>query len=230
MRALFFALVFLLPSLGAAAPDADFITYEAKHRPAPELVRVASGLFASRAKISEYNGKIIISAPESVGKSVLKLFAELDHPARKFRVRLRNRGNSRSEQRGAGAQVKGRELRVGVTDETTDSRGQMGQAVEMLEGSEALVGDAAAQVRLRLQLLGKDKVRASIQSAATQVLTTTELDLQLGEWQAISGLKGDKKTTQKGLFSASSGDVNSRSESEIFVELVPEASRAGAAR
>ncbi|MGZ3695772.1 MAG: hypothetical protein ACXWQO_16855 [Bdellovibrionota bacterium] len=209
--------LFLLVSVSAQAAAPDFLIYQAKHRPAEELMNMARGLFGAKANFSTMNEKIVINADKSTGTAVLKLFAELDHAPRRFSVSTRTVGQGESTASGVGVGRAG----VRVQSGNSETRGASGETVQVLEGAKATVGSGYDRVRIALQALGENRVRVRILQTNSEELST-ETDIPLGKWQALGGIGHAGENSKKEILSRDSGSQSSKSRTEIRVTLLPE--------
>lgn len=229
----FFAL-FL--SLAASAADSDFKVYYPKHRLAEELVQIGQGILPG-AKLSAMDSRVIISASPQGIKDALKLFRELDRPARKFLIKLRAQGVGAGQEDSAGvsgsmnagpvkiskAQNKsGATASIGGVSVTGNSRnyadsGDTTQSVEVMEGSTAVIHWNGQNMVVKPRALGNGTVQMEL-TQENGIATSTSLPQR--KWQNVGGVSESRTGTQKEILGKSSQENQQRKDFQLYVQEV----------
>lgn len=213
-------------ALWGASNDSDFTIYRARYRAANELVETARGLFP-RARISAMQEKIVIAAPKSTTRAVLKLFNELDRKPARYRLRWRNHSRSADAQSGVavegevrvgGVKVQNRSgsrpSRKGVTvraeERESAEASRLFHEVEVLEGGEASLtfgeGKSLQRLRVKVRRLGNKQVQLELYEVASGANTgklSSTVDIPLGKWREVGSANISETGRGSGILSRS---------------------------
>lgn len=215
---------FLLLSLAAVAGnDDDFTIYNAKFRRAEELKQAAVGL-GNGARVSVMNNKVIVAGTKAQRAAVLSLFGELDHKLKNYLVSLRIADRAHATREEIAVKRKGK---IHVESQEQDDLGNIGQSVRVMDGGSAYIASGSlfsSSVTVRIRSIGKSAAHVEIEqknpSASGEQALLTELEIPLGEWRTMGGLKtqGQGRTSEI-LGRGKSESIGSR---DIQIKVVAE--------
>ncbi len=134
----------------ALAQDRDVAVIQVMSRPAAAMLDSVRPLLAPDSSVSAYHDKLIVNASPSEVATVRRLLAELDRPARRLLIEVRDAGNTTLTTQSLGYGVSTDHVRIGrtrpggrghidVRDIQTRGSADSLQRVQALDGRPALI-------------------------------------------------------------------------------------------
>lgn len=210
----------LLSLVPAQAAETDFLIYQVKHRPAQELVDVASGVFRGRATFSSLNEKIVVNVPptSATARAVLQLFAELDHRPRRFCISLRRRGEESTERTAVAGKIKKGASALEISAGDSRGQGSAKSSVIVSEGERATVGQSPDTFLVKIVSVSKGEVSVDVQAEANAQVLSTNASLPLAQWTEIGRTNQQSEQSQREILAKSSARENKLSEFQLRVD------------
>ena len=134
----------------AGADDRQMVVIQISSRPAAALVDAVRPLLGERDSVSAYHDRLIVNASPQAIAAVRSLLAEIDRPARRLIIEVRQAGSLSQSTQGLGYGVQTDNLRlgrvppgsraqIGYQDLRTRARDDSLQRVQALDGRPALI-------------------------------------------------------------------------------------------
>lgn len=139
----------LMAVLGAAHADlAPLELLTVRHRPAAELLSVLQPLLAPGGVIQASDATLIVRTTPANLAEIKKILAELDRPARRLRIIVRQTRSALTDAAGADARIRSTERDVDVRGRVFSTRergeGERVQEIQALEGRPARIAAAVS--------------------------------------------------------------------------------------
>lgn len=149
MRQLLF-IALLLITAGVAAQPPQTAVFQIKSRPAASLVESVRPLVGEQGGVSAFHDRLIVRGSPAELNAVRELVSQIDRPARRLLIEVRNAGQASLSTRSLGYGVNTGDVRLGrvppgrdgqISYQSFETRGQADslQRVQALDGQPALI-------------------------------------------------------------------------------------------